>query len=194
MEKKLEDYLHLYKKVPIAIFDGGEPVSHYLEGFDWNSPGKEVISERVGWDYSKIKPILRPLDSMTNDEWTEIASLLLDATPDGLKHEGYALLAISSKEVKYAFLVREEKVKGKEVEEIDVNQLLRDAEVENYEHVICMSKDGNAFYSQEDCFPLYLKEQMLYINWLRNNFFDVDGLIEAGLAIDKTKLPLEQNG
>ena len=194
MEKKLEDCLHLYKKVPIAIYDGGEPVGHYLEGLDWNIPGKEVIAERVGWDYSKIKPILRPLSSMTNDEWTEVASLILETSPEGLKYEGYALMAISSKDTKCAFLVKEEKVKGKEIEDIDVNKLLREAELENYEYVLCMSNDGNAFYSQEDCFPLYLNEQVKYINWLRSKFFDIDGLIEAGLALDQTKLPLAQNG
>lgn len=67
----LKDILHFYKKVDIAIYDGGEPVQAFVEGFDWVMD-LEVIAERVNWDYSKIKPILRPLSDMTDYEKSDI--------------------------------------------------------------------------------------------------------------------------
>ena len=67
MPKEAKDYYHLYYKCPIAIYDGGEPVPAYLEGFDWDLE-KEVIAERVGWNYDQIKLLLRPLSDMDEQE------------------------------------------------------------------------------------------------------------------------------
>src|ERR1035437_6325938 len=75
MKKQLKDYLHLYKKVPIAIYEEGcEPVGHYLEGIDWCND--KVIAERVNYDYENIKPILRPLCDVTKKEILEIGKIL----------------------------------------------------------------------------------------------------------------------
>lgn len=186
MGKKLEDYLHLYKKVPIAIYDGGDPVGHYVEGFDWNLPEKEVIAERVGWDYSKIKPILRPLDSLTLDEWTSATDFFFDSNKE-------PVVAFVDGEYKFAIMLKPEDVElAKNIE--GLQDILDKYEYNDFLRVVCMLPNGNIAYGKFDFFPVDMKLQVAFINWLRNNFFDIDGLIEAGLALDKTKLPLEKNG
>jgi len=86
--KKIEDYLHLYPKVAVAICEPGvEPVSHYLEGFDWYL--NKVIAERVNYDPLWIKPILRPLDDITENELAEFQNVC------GLEKEDLECLRIS---------------------------------------------------------------------------------------------------
>jgi hypothetical protein len=69
--KDIKDYLHYYPKAKILICEPGvEPVSHYLEGVDWYL-GK-AIAERVSYDPTWIKLLLRPLSDMTEEEGMEI--------------------------------------------------------------------------------------------------------------------------
>lgn len=90
-EKKIADYLHFYPKAPILIYEPGiEPVSHYLEGIDW-CLGK-AIAERVNYDPSWIKPILRPLSDITEEEKAEFIEIC------GIEPEDMACLVRSRDE------------------------------------------------------------------------------------------------
>src|SRR6187402_2596724 len=81
----IKNYLHLYKKVPIAICEPGvEPEGHYLEGYDWHL--EKAIAERVNYEPTWIKPILRPLSSMTDAEIIEF-SLCLPPDADELSED-----------------------------------------------------------------------------------------------------------
>lgn len=61
-------YFAQYLGCDILIYDGGDPVSHYLEGIDIVS--EKVIAERTSYDVSKIKLLLKTNDdikSLTNN-------------------------------------------------------------------------------------------------------------------------------
>lgn len=77
--KKLIDYIHLYPRIPVAIYDGGEVVGDFLEGIDFVL--NTLISERVNWTEDKIKPILRRLNSITKEEVDEFDNLPCNTTP-----------------------------------------------------------------------------------------------------------------
>lgn len=69
--------------------------------------------------------------------------------------------------------------------DIDIKLILRPlSEVEGHMQTIL---DLVNKYDPNDAIEA-LKGMAAAINWLRKNRFDVDGLIEAGLAIDKTKI------
>jgi hypothetical protein len=141
----IKDYLHLYPKVPIAICEPGiEPVGHYLEGVDW------VLNKA-------IKPILRPLSDMTEEEMKELYFIVFNRkfVGDNITHRD-----IGKKE--------ERKVLWSGVERLFIY------------------KDGDV---GADCdLQLHHVHAPTVVFWQLSYHFDPFGLIDAGLAIDKTTL------
>lgn len=160
MKKKIEDYLHFYPKVDIAICEPGvEPISHHLEGFDWDNEQKPVIAERTDYPYSWIKPILRPLSDITDEEFKEVVILNYSESRDVIEPFVFRVKRISAlkQNTKYGTSIPYSCFNTKDI------------------HTI------TGTFSSMDMNP----EQFLYLLKQR---FDLFNLIENGLAIDKTKL------
>jgi hypothetical protein len=123
----IKDYLHLYLGCQIELKDG---IIEKLKCVDC-----EVTLVNMGWgnaqEIETVKPILRPLSSMTAYEY------------------------------------------GK------YNAKNEDGEV-GQEFVGSEDETSTAF--------VYFSDMAVAINQLRKDGFDCDGLIEAGLAIDATKM------
>lgn len=73
MAKELKDYLHLYLGCKIMITDpkDGEAKERALVGIDntFTNPVRCINGEYVSaFDFTDVKPILRPLESMTEEE------------------------------------------------------------------------------------------------------------------------------
>jgi hypothetical protein len=73
MEKKLKDYLHLYLGCQLLVIETGDTVS--FDEIDttslwqvWTKDRKYITTGGNGFTYEEIKPILRPLDTMTEEE------------------------------------------------------------------------------------------------------------------------------
>lgn len=71
MKKITAKDLAPYVGLPCAIYDGGEPVSHYIEGVDIHL--NKVIAERVNYEPEQVKPILRRLEDITVEETVYIS-------------------------------------------------------------------------------------------------------------------------
>lgn len=72
--KKLQrNPLYLYTGQPCAICDTDEPVSDRIEGCD--IVDDTIIAERADWNPSIIKPILRDISDMTDEEGLEVANI-----------------------------------------------------------------------------------------------------------------------
>lgn len=68
--------LSLFVGLPCLIFDGGKPVSHYIEGVDIDQ--NKVIAERTNYNPEQIKPILRRLEDITVEETVHISCNILE--------------------------------------------------------------------------------------------------------------------
>jgi hypothetical protein len=132
MEKNIKDYLHLYKGCKCHTPDGIMEMSYVEDGSaNWpvwfgekcNEANSEILSNdgccAKGYKYNQVKPILRPLSDMTEEEENMYYSFY---------HNPF------SKNVRQSILM-----------------------------------DSQA------------------IHYLLSKYFDLFGLIEAGLAIDATK-------
>lgn len=174
MKKQLKDYLHLYPKVAILIIEkGAPPVPHYLEGIDWMLD--KVIAERVNWDYSQIKPVLRPLNDMTKEEAAHIADL-------GTRFAGRVKFEMKSLDVTslQAYILVRYETKDKKLGDFE------------YEDQIVIGSDGIYVrdFQYRDELGHHTKGFEI-VAYLLKQGFDLFQLIEEGLAIDMTKLPLK---
>ena len=74
MNKQLDkNPLYLYTGSPCAICDTDDQVSAIIEGCDYSQD--KVISERTDWEPKIIKPILRDISNITEEEALEVANL-----------------------------------------------------------------------------------------------------------------------
>lgn len=73
MKKLDKNPIHLYIGVPCAICDTDMPVSDTIEGCDWIQD--KIIAERVDWEPEVIKPVLRDVSDITNQEALEIVNM-----------------------------------------------------------------------------------------------------------------------
>jgi hypothetical protein len=150
--KKIEDYLHLYLPVRVELNNGGSKVYNRTAVAVGNMDDEyRYVTLRLGKgaksfthsilfsEPDRIKPILRPLSDMTEDERT---ILCLATFPD-----------------------------YKQANDIRKHE----------EGYMFRNENGIKCYMSMNHF-----NPILFI-WLLKNHFDLFGLIEAGLAIDKTK-------
>lgn len=80
MKKLEENPIHLYIGQLCAICDTDQPVQDKIEGCDFERD--LIISERVNYDPSIIKPILRDISDMTKEEALEAANIVWFAIGD----------------------------------------------------------------------------------------------------------------
>jgi hypothetical protein len=141
MKKDIKDYLHLYL--------GCEYQYRYNDSAEWR-PSQIRLSIKVLSDHPyrwEIKPILRPLSDMTEEEAIKYLRL---------KHNAYS----GEYEIK-----------------------LRDNGFWWLFKTIASDERFKFFGEMLD------ESNSDQFRWLLSKGFDLFGLIEAGLAIDKTKLP-----
>jgi hypothetical protein len=171
-EKKIEDYLHLYLGCDCMYGSHHEPqaVKYKLTA--------ENLSEATKFDF----PILRPLSDMSEDDFhsffsTTDADILITATINRLWCAGH----YPKKE--YDERVAEELP----VEPID---LIYELEECDYASVFSTTKRGDLAHGCSDEMRYFMDVETLaaWHSHLRKRGIDVDGLLKAGLAIDKTKL------
>ncbi len=177
--KQIKDYLHLYLGCRCTVANHFESI---LIGIHTN--GKCQVAYAKGscfWEAEYIKPVLRPLSDMSEDEAEHFAWLCLNTkNPDN------------------------EEVEVIDKDEIDVELVLNDGgldldnDVEIYIGVnlrcfdgyIAIMKDGrigiaDEFEPSSKMKPVdSVAEKVLY---LLSCGFDLFSLIKAGLAIDKTQ-------
>lgn len=199
MNLELKDFLHLYLGCEcIAVVDGNKWSERLiLTGVSYDDQHKThwayFENTELGYcPYSELKPILRPLSSMTEEEWIkcfELARGVYDQSMPGGKRMATTEMLFTLGKMQYIFgchgcfdndvrigwglcfylktYLIEENVSvgesGIEVSESWFNKMEKQ-DVHNINHII---------------------------NYLRKQGIDCDGLIEAGLAIDKTSLTVE---
>lgn len=175
-KKDIKDYLHLYLGCEVWHINPIEP--HIVTLTTWRL--KDILDGILSYDLHKL--ILRPLSDMNVDEAEHFAWLCLNSP-----HAPKEFIAIDKDEIDVE-LVRN-----------DGGNML-DGDVELYMGVCCrcfdgyisIMCDGRIGISDEKDIP---SEQMKPVDdvygkvlWLLKQGFDLFGLIEAGLALDKTKL------
>lgn len=62
--------------LPCAIYSGGEPVSHYIEGVDVYL--NKVIAERVNYEPEQVKPILKDLCLLSIEDTVYISCNIME--------------------------------------------------------------------------------------------------------------------
>lgn len=129
MSKEIKDYLHLYLGCECEIT---QPTVHkFADGFEYTYSGVVKLSAEILWAFQtvlyRLKPILRPLSDMTEEELQECGNMIYDFSDD--------------------------------------------PELNNHKW--------------QD-FEICAVEQFY---WLLKKHFDLFGLIESGLAVDKTLNP-----
>lgn len=191
--KRISDYLHLYKGCKVVDVREGmteeeiweteaelmgvvENQAHLLHDAT-GSAGRAYIGH-----YSKyIKPILRPLSDITEEDFYSFFSttddyILVKATINRLWCAGH----YDKKE--YDERVAEELP-------VDSVDLIYDLEEADHANVFSSTKQGDLAHGCSDEMRWFMDIETLaaWHTHLRKRGIDVDGLIKSGLAIDKTK-------
>ena len=169
---RLQDYIHYYigckiqkdsgmVDYPIVLGVVGDRV--YLSEYRYTTPDSNGVFTRpaLSHDVSFIKPVLRRLESMTEDEAENLAMIYSGA--DSVKR----------------------------IEGIVSNCFYFECYFNGAENeILKMPKDGGPFYAHmfDDDAPGFrniIREQHAF-HYLLQNHFDLFGLINAGLAIEIT--------
>jgi len=174
MENKIEDYLHLYLPIAVELNNGGSKVYNRVAVAVGNTDDEfRYVTLRLGKgkksfthsillaEPDRIKPILRPLIDMTEEEMKDV--LIMHFHESGRDVAAQSIVSVKKKhEVKMASKY------GTGIPYIVYNE----SNIPHSDDVLSFS-ELNA-------------DQFIY---LLSRGFDLFGLIEAGLAIDKTTLP-----
>ncbi len=163
--KKIEDYLHLYIGQTVARDHNGLVEYAYLAGvcksevekYKWVSVLDVGIDHFHEWYVEETKPILRPLSDMTEDEMRELYKIM---------GEPSNTFCYPVTHVKWG-----SRIEGYQPNIIDVR----------YE-----GSHGGGGGSGHYQILLNRIDSKSFL-WLLSKGFDLFGLIESGLAIDKTK-------
>lgn len=172
MEKKIEDYLHLYlgcdaeflyKQHFVESAENGNKVidpDFVREHFEEKKIQKLDKVNFFLWNPAYIKPILRPLSDMTEDEFREVIALK------------FGVEESDSREVFNQMIFKIQRTR-------EVKQAAKFGTSIPYN---AFNKDGKHYmsgtFSQNSINP----DQFIF---LLSKSFDLFGLIESGLAIDK---------
>lgn len=189
MKKDLKDYLHLYLGCE-CIYDWPYTMEFNLEGKVTAKIIEEINSPKLTGAVTNVKPILRPLSDMTNEE-LEFLYYLSEGILDYQKQE---VKRMSTNEIYLRF--------GKYSEKIFGYFKLTDADertnsgisfyVRNYQINESLVVDQTGIKNYENHFNKELAviagNQSEIFFHLLSKHFDLFGLIESGLAIDKTKI------
>lgn len=175
MKKNIKDYLHLYLGCECVLDCIDVKAKTILIGCHTNG-NYQVAHAHYNQDYWQAKyinPILRPLASMTDEEMIEVIQL---TTPDHIEDKPTA-----------------------EDYDLDIfyndggNMVDGDVEIGAnyscicYEGQIAIRKCGSVHFFDESGNIENAYNLPTMYKYLLSKHFDLFGLIEAGLAIDKTK-------
>lgn len=186
MEKKSSDYLHLYGcDCPVMTPDGvgsvlviypkAVEVSLNTIAFKQEMKGRKGGGEmHYKYFYPDVKPILRPLSDMTEGEMVDILMLQVPGDmEDKPTRDDYDLEMFYNDN---STMVDGDVIIGAEYS------------CSCYIGQISFLDDGRAVFTDED--GEFAREGLTpkSFHYLLSKHFDLFGLIEAGLAIDKTKI------
>lgn len=203
MKKNIKDYLHLYLGCDVQVrkkdrnkewltgriaevtrkSNHGDWIQVFFDEVytviyeNWNESSSNAHTYFIGYD--EIKPILRPLSDMTEEEARHFAWLCMDS-----KHHLEEDTRISKDEI------------DTELHHNDGGNLL-DGDVEIYIEVTCrcfegwvsIMKDGRMGVGEQDQPSIEMNpvdDVAEKIQYLLKQGFDLFGLIQYGLAVDKT--------
>ncbi len=164
MKKKLEDYLHLYKDCECEYFDfiANEWVNGIFDGLIDNGTYAFFRNDKNGVPISMIRPILRPIPVITEEERIGLWELVFKRPFKGVtKFHDKKCITSEPRWVLWSGVER----LGIEID----GRVWADSDLQHYK------------YNQHDV-----------TRYLLSKHFDIFGLIEGGLAIDKSKIPLEK--
>lgn len=196
MSKQLKDYLHLYLGCECIIGDKkGKLTAMQSKPFDqavFRSDEDSRMGHLVSVD--KIKPILRPLSDMTDKEWLHIFSLArgIVIQDDSI----YKIEKHSNNEVCIRISLAQFLLSCQEHHNADVRVpkgvsfRLKYFYTSNSLEVteVGINEAKNEFTPMTDEWDNFCFNQSEIFIYLLSKHFDLFGLIEAGLAIDKTKV------
>lgn len=183
MEKKLSDYLHLYLGCEVSV--QGEERKGYLTGVTNGGVECEIQYQLVDNPHhleeepefspiEDVKPALRPLSSMTEEEIYEVVGIML-----GKKVEFLVIEITDDKE----FIIARYKDEKSELPgydriqmELHISNIGNAFRVDNCWNYI---KNGNTGVTHE-----ILHNSHEITRYLLSKHFDLFGLIESGLAIN----------
>lgn len=167
-DKKIEDYLHLYLRCPIMYKDKNRG-----EVFTELSPHALEFPER----WPEFKLILRPVSDMSQEEGEHLAWLLMDSE----RH-----LEADSRVSKEEIQTHIHKNDGGNLMDIDLS-IVVDVSCRCFEGQIAVYPNGDIKMWDEDEKEEPVENISEIVRWMLKCQFDLFGLIESALAIDKTK-------
>jgi hypothetical protein len=186
--KKLMNYLHLYLGCDVVVHDDDPKKRLVRTFFGFSDPSKTgvYIYDRLSREGKTmvifIKPILRPLSDMTEEEAEHFAWLCLNSP-----HAPKDFDAVGKDEIQIEFVRND-------------GGLMLDDDVEIYIGVSCRCLDGwisimrdgrigmsdDADAPSKDMRPV--DDVYGKVQWLLSKRFDLFGLIEDGLAVTASRL------
>lgn len=180
MAKDIKDYIHLYCGQLAQISE----LSQRMIAYGWEDGQVKITGYLIDClekeDAFNIKPILRPLSDMADEEAKKVVMIALkrdDAT--GLKINRTPERNYVS--IWYAQWLPMGDYQKKQWTECDLEICISD-DFTIYNHTFYRKGNGTAVGNE----PLYHQHETTA--YLLSKGFDLFGLIEAGLAIDKTKV------
>lgn len=176
---EIKDVIHLYigcecefDNVGIATVAGIDRagnvlLEHYRDGLQKVAPPSLVTLK------------LRPLSDMTEGDFKNLFKT------------DKALFLFTKLHWYGCYLDDEDVERAKDASPTEIYDMLTEYEEANYDNIICFTKYNPTFshggLDEEMFYNMEIKTYSSIINDLRRMGFDCDGLINAGLALDKTK-------
>lgn len=176
MDKKIEDYLHLYIGCQVAEDYSGKG-SGKLIGVDLFNR-QAIVKHNTIWpfDFLEVKPILRPLFDMTEDEAVQLLQVLFQSPSDVLNE-------IKPDEISLDLVLNDDGLL------VDDNcAVVLDFSCRCYEGQLGILKDGSLSLFDDSGKPDRLSNMPEGFRYLLTQQFDLFNLIESGLAISKTPI------
>lgn len=182
MEKKIEDYLPYYIGQEVKVSTDGREIDYlFIQGYNKNT-GLVNLSDDEDYNTDYVKLRLRPLSDIKEEDFYSFFG------PDTDKH----FLVKAKINRMWCATWYDKKDYDERVEEelpVDPNTLIYDMEESDYDNVWSCDMNGTIAHGtgEEIRFFVDVTEQAAWVNHLRKQGIDCDGLIKAGLAVDKTK-------
>jgi len=181
--KDIKEYLHLYLGCDLYIFPIETIGNGWLHKAIQDNPG---LNWKIPLNYENLRrrdgylPILRPLSDMTEEDFRLLAI-------DFFGKENLVFASLS----KYWYACSRELDPDHEGTTMEYINDAGDDDPENI--LMCDSRSKLITYGwiiyEENYHGMSMSEQAAITKYLISKHFDLFGLIESGLAIDKTKLP-----
>lgn len=169
-EKKLKNYLHYYLGCQVRTSTGKLTLTGINVSDFYHTAEAIVLNGNVSHktDIIGLKPILRPLFSITEEEFEELVIITMSA------HNLPEADRISKKELHTRLLL--DKLP---------EYLMAEISLRCFEGYFILNPDGSINIEDENEEDQPVSNQPMAIDYLLKKHFDLFGLIEAGLAVKK---------